>query len=226
MCIAAAALPFISLGVTAAGTGLGIVQSQQQMAFQKQQAYNAQVQANRQQALSYQQAQQQAYRDRQAQITDYTGKVRADHAARNAYHKQIQNNADSANRGYVAEQQKVLEAQKAAAFKSQAIYAKSIGAMGSVLASGMTGKSVGLMALDAERQGGFAIAEQTASVESAQDAAAVAMEGIYLQQKSANNQAHNNLPFSPRHPVLVPDPQSQGYGENLGLGIPSYNWGF
>jgi hypothetical protein len=87
----------------------------------------------------------------------------------------------------------------------------------------MTGQSVGLMALDAERQAGFGLAEQDATLRSAQRQAAVAMETAYIQNASENNLAHNRLPANPQHPNLVMDPV--GDGTNLNLGIPAYNWG-
>ena len=102
------------------------------------------------------------------------------------------------------------------------IYAKSIGAVGKVLASGQVGKSVGLMALDAERQAGFGLAEQNASVRSAQLQAATAMQGAQLQNESANNQAASRVPASPAHPLFEMAPS--GPGPDLGLGIPSYSW--
>ena len=123
----------------------------------------------------------------------------------------------------MAEQLKVQEAATKAAFKSQEIYAKSIGAMGKVLASGQTGQSVGLMAMDTSRQAGFGLAEQSASIRGAIHAGDVAMDAAYHKNQSANNEALSRLPASPSHPTLTPDPV--GMGTNLGLGIPSYNWG-
>ena len=217
-------LPVLGLIVSAVGTAAGIAQgaaAQQQ----QQDQFNYQMEMNRrQQDLQYQNAQRQAYNDRQAQISKYSADVKASHKANLAYYDQISNNQEAANRVYVQEQVKLKEAETKAAFKAQEIYAKSIGAAGTVLSSGMTGQSVGLLALDAERQAGFGIAEQNASIDSAQQQAAVAMESAYLQNKSENNLAHNKLPASPEHPNLIMDPA--GEGTNLGLGIPSYNWGF
>ena len=217
-------LPLLGLIVSAASAAAGIAQGQAAQQ-QQQQQFNYQMEMNRrQQDLQYQNAQRQAYTDRQAQIAKYTADVRASHQANLAYYDQISNNADAANRVYVQEQAKLREASVKASFKAQEIYAKSIGAQGTVLASGMTGQSVGLLALDAERQAGFGIAEQNASIDSAQQQAAVAMESAYIQNKSENNLAHNRLPASPQHPTLIMDPI--GEGTNLNLGIPAYNWGF
>jgi len=216
MCLAAAALPYLSLGLSAVGTGAGIIQSQQQAAQQR-------AAANQNLQIQHMNAQRAAYAERQAQIAQYTANSKAHHEANLTYQQQVQNNADAANRVYVQEQTKMSETRAKAAFRAQEIYAKSIGAQGRVLASGAVGQSVGLMAMDAERQAGFSLAEQNASVRSAQNAAAVAMEGGYLQNRSANNQAYSRLPAAPQHPTLAQDPV--GIGPNLNLGIPTYNWG-
>jgi hypothetical protein len=209
-------LPVLGLIVSAASAAAGLAQSQAQ--FQAQQDA-----ARRQQDLAYQNAQRQAFQERQQQVAKYTAEVNAHHQANLSYQQQVHNNAEAANRVYVQEQVKLEEAQTKAAFKAQEIYAKSIGNQGTVLAGGMTGQSIGLMALDAERQAGFGLAEQDATVRSAQRQAAVAMETAYIQNASENNLAHNRLPASPQHPNLVMDPV--GDGTNLNLGIPAYNWG-
>ena len=217
-------LPLLGLIVSAASAAAGIAQGQAAQQQQAQQFAYQQEMNRRQQDLQYQNAQRQAFADRQAQIAKYTAEVRASHRANLAYYDQISNNQEAANRVYVQEQVKLKEAATKANFKAQEIYAKSIGTQGTVLASGMTGQSVGLLALDAERQAGLGIAEQTASINSAQQQAAVAMESAYIQNRSENNLAHNKLPASPQHPNLIMDPV--GIGTDLGLGIPSYNWGF
>ena len=201
--------------ISAVGTAAGIAQGQASMQQQAQQA-------RQQMDLSYRQAQQQAYHERSAQIQRYVGDVKAQQAATLAYHNQIHNNNEAANNVYVGEQQKLFEARQKAAFESQSILAKAIGAKGSVLASGATGQSVGLLMNDAERKAGFAAAQQNASIRSAEGAAGVAMEVAKNQNASANNQALSNLPSPVQHPLLAPDPV--GVGQNLNLGIPAYQW--
>ena len=81
---------------------------------------------------------------------------------------------------------------------------------------------MGLLALDVERQKGFADAEQNASIRSAEQAASIGMDSAFTQAKSANNTAYSNLTPTVQAPLMTPDPQ--GVGENLNLGIPTYNW--
>lgn len=216
-------LPLIGLAISAIGTAAGIAQgaaAQQQ----QQEQFNYQQEMNRRQMdMQYQNQQRQAAYAREQQIAKYSADVKAHNAATLAYQQQVFNNNEAANRVYVAEQVKMQEAATKAAFKSQEIYAKSIGAMGKVLASGQVGQSVGLMALDTERQAGFGIAEQNASLDSAELQMGTAMATAEAQNKSENNLAASKLPASPAHPVLEMEPG--GFGTRLNLGIPSYNWG-
>nr|BAR25499.1 hypothetical protein [uncultured Mediterranean phage uvMED]BAR25549.1 hypothetical protein [uncultured Mediterranean phage uvMED] len=204
MCIPAAA-------VSAVTSGLGIVQGFQQAAF-------AQQQAN----IQHQNAQIQANYERQAQVAKHIGDVRAQQAQSLAAQQQIFYNGEAANKAWVAEQTKLNEAKKAAAFKSQEIYAKSIGATGKVLASGATGKSVGLLALDANRQAGFAQAKENATISSAEQAAGVAIESIGLRNQSQNNQVLSSLSAPVEAPMFASMPTGNA---PMNLGIPSYNWG-
>lgn len=208
MCVAAAGLSSV-MGVVS--SGLGIVQGFQQAAF-------AQQQAN----LQHQNAQIQANYERQAQVAKHIGDVRAQQAQTLAAQQQIHYNSEAANKAWTAEQVKLNEARQAAAFKSQEIYAKSIGAQGRVLATGATGQSVGLLTMDAERQAGFAQAKENATIRSAEQATGVAMESIGIQNQSQNNQVRSNLSAPVAAPQLAPMPAGNA---PMNLAIPSYNWG-
>lgn len=212
----------VSAGISAISVGAGIVGQQQQLRAQAAQAQYQANERNRQLAAQHEQAQRTAANRREQQVAQYVGQVQAQQAANLSYNKQIGFNNEAANRVFVAEQTKEQEARDKAAFKSQQIYAKQIGALGSVLAAGRTGQSYGLLAQDTARQAGFAQAEQNASLRSARAASAVAMEGGRLQSQSANNQALSGLPAPVVHPLLEMAPA--GTGRDLGLGIPSYNW--
>lgn len=220
MCIAigAAAVSAISTIGTIAGiasSAFGIMQSQQQAEYQ------AKVQAQ-QMDLQYRQAQQATFRDRQQQVQKYVGDVEAQQASVTQYQRQILNNNSALNKSYSQEQVKLQEARSAAAFKAQANYAKAIGNKGSVLAAGQAGKSIGLLALDADRQQGFATAEQNASLRGAEASAAVGMDIAFTQAQSSNNQAFSQVGLPVQAPTLAPDPIGQG--KDLNLGIPTHNW--
>ena len=209
-------LPVIGLAISAIGTVAGIAQSAQSMNMQA-------AQYKQQMDLQYQQAQQQADMQNKQIQADHQGRVRQEIAARRAYEQQLVNNNTAANKSYVQEQAKLQEAKAQAAFKAQSNYAKAIGSQGKVLASGATGQSVGLLAMDAERQEGFATAQASAGLRSAEAQSAVGMDIAFEQAKSANNQAWNKLPTPTQAPVFASKPV--GIGKDLGLGIPAYDWG-
>lgn len=205
-----------------ASSAFGIMQGQQQAQQQQQAAYMQAQQAQQDMDMQYQAAQRQAFQERQAQVQKHIGDTRAQQASSLSYYNQLNNNNEAANKSYVAEQTKLNEAKDKAAFQAQSNYIKSIGAQGKILASGQTGQSVGLLAMDVERQQGFTDAEQSASIRSAEHAAAIGMDSAYTQAKSANNTAYSNLAPPVQAPLMTPDPQ--GIGQNLNLGIPTYNW--
>jgi hypothetical protein len=200
------------LAISAISTVAGIAQAQQSAAMAQQQA-----------AIQTQNAQQQANYERMSIQAKHIGDVRAQQAATNSYVKQIFNNDQAANKVYMQEQAVMQEANARAAFKSQEIYAKQIGAVGSVLSTGMTGQSIGLLALDAERQAGFAQAQSDASTRSAEIASGIRSDLAFNKAESANNEAASRLPAPVSAPQYSPWPM--GIGGKGDPGVPSYNWG-
>ena len=191
------------------GTGLGIIQAQQSAQMQA-------AQAQQSMDMQYRQQQEQgAMANRQA-TAQYMGKVKAEQELNLSYQRQIGNINEAVNKSYTQEQLKLNEAKDKAAFKSQAILAKSIGAKGRILASGVTGQSVGLLANDAERQAGFATAQVNASTRSAETQAAATQDVAYTQAISSANQAFNRLAPVTQAPVLDP------YG--LQIETPDYQY--
>jgi|TARA_Y100000033_G_scaffold38249_1_gene37462 ribosomal protein S18 len=191
-----------------AGTAVGIFQAQQSAQMQARQAQqNIDLQAR--------QRNEQAQLANKRAVTQYAGQVRAQQAGTKSFYQQLDNINSSANKTYVQEQAKLAENRQKAAFKTQEILRKSIGIQGKILASGATGQSVGLLALDAERQAGFAQAQQNASVDSAALQSAVSQDIAFDQAKSAANQAFNRTPPPSQAPILDP------YGM-AGLEIPTY----
>ena len=203
----AAALAQVGTVVSMIGTAVGVAQAQQQANFAQQQAQ-----------LQLQQQRQQTEVQNQQLANQYVGDVAAQQAQTSSYEKQVLANMTAANKSFAQEQQKLSEARAKAAFRAQEIYGKQIGAKGAVLASGATGQSVGLLAMDADRQAGLAKAEQNASVKSAARQAAVGGSMAFDQMESANNQAYSQLAVTPQAPTLAPSP---GGGP---IDAPTYNW--
>lgn len=205
---AAAPLQAASLALSAVTSTIGIIQAQQSANMQAAMAQQNIDLQHRQRVESAQLANKQA-------LTQQQGQIRAQQESTRSYFKQLDNINSAANKTYVQEQAKLAEAKTKAAFKNQAILAKSIGIQGKILASGATGQSVGLLALDAERQAGFAQAQQNASVDSAALQSSITQDIAFDQARSAANQAFNRTPPPTQSPVLDP------YGM-AGLEIPSY----
>lgn len=203
------------LAISAVGIGVSVYQSQQSMKFQADMA-------RQQQDLAYRQAQQQQRFTNEQIVNKHIGQVKAQQAAVNAANMAWFYGDQSANKAWVSQQQKFNEVKDAATFKSQNILAKMIGSKGKILASGATGQSVGLLALDAERRGGFAQAEQDATVRSAEMAMGNSMETTRIKALSNSNKIGSMLDFPVQTPQLSPEPI--GIGKDLELGIPAYSW--
>ena len=131
--------------------------------------------------------------------------------------RQIKNNNEEANRVYTAEQARLEGKRKEAAFEAQSILAKSIGAKGTILASGRTGQSIGLLINDVERQAGIQKAQQTAMLESDRVASIIGMDNAFAANRAANEQAASQVGFNPEMPYLPSMPQVPTF---VGFEIP------
>ena len=132
---------------------------------------------------------------------------------------QVVMNNEEANRAYSLEQSKVVEARKKAGFEKQTLLAKSIGLQGSILASGRTGQSVGLLLNDVDRQTGFAKAQEDATYASSLEMAGIGMESAFIRSQSNNQQAFNNIPFEPGSPYLPAFPDVPVFIDPEDLGV-------
>ena len=197
----------IGLAISAISTVAGIAQAQQSAQMQASQARTQMEMQTRQRAESARLANQQA-------LTQQQGQIRQEKASKLAYYQGFDNINRAVNKTYVQEQAKRAEARQKADFKSLEILRKSIGVQGKILASGATGQSVGLLALDAERQAGFAQAQQSASVDSAVLQSAISQDIAFDQAQSSANQLFNRTTPPTQAPILDP------YGM-AGLEIPS-----
>lgn len=231
MCLGAGIAAAIGAISSVASTVAGIAgaaqqaqQAQQQAEYQRQLAHNQRLQSD----VQAQQQRMQADLDRQAQVRQHQSQVRAQQREQYAYYENLRNNNRQANKAYVQEQVKRQEIRDKAAFAGQENYIKSIQGIGSILATGGTGQSYGLMALDAERKQGFADAQQNATIRSADAQAGVGMDLAFSQATSANNEAFSRVSLPVQAPQFGIDPTA-GYelvtGEKIApLGVPTYNW--
>ena len=205
-------------------------QQQLQRDLQYQQLATQQRQAEEQRALqlaSYNAQIQNRYKESRQQVLNERMQIMAKHTAdKLVYQKslekaqaQVRLNDSAANRAYVAEQTKLEEIKTKAAFERQTLLAKAIGNAGTILASGRTGQSIGLLINDVERQKGFAMAQQLASLDAATDAATISMEDVFRQARSANTQAFNEIGWDPQKPTMPSMPELPTFVDGIGLAI-------
>jgi len=194
MCLPAAAVGVITAVTSAMSTIAGYAAQQQQVAFA-----NAQAQQQFQ-------AQMAAYR--QSETT---------------FNEQIRLNAEAANRAYVAEQQKLGFEQQKAALEAHKSMITSMQAEGTVLASGRTGQSIGILANDATREYSRDLATLGMSLGYAYQDYYSGTDSIFNQAQSAMNQAQSNRMLQPTAPLRMPGPSSFGLVAGLaGAGLSGY----
>jgi len=139
----------------------------------------------------------------------YEAELEANAAAKSSYYAQLSLNQSSANTAIAAENNKVQEKRTQTSFDQQKALASAVQAQGAILSQGKTGQSEYLRILDTTRQLGFEQAQLEQSIYDANRAAGLAVEGILLDQTSANIAAWNGLPADPLSPApsaLPPEP--------------------
>ncbi len=202
-------------------TQIQITQQQEALRFQQEQAAESrnlqieQMNAQLQDAYTQQRAAVKAEREQLMAKNEVDRQIYQD-SVETADLQKMQN-AEAANRVYVAEQADLDSKRKEAAFEAQSIVAKSIGAKGQILASGRTGQSVGLLVNDVERQAGIQKAQQTAMLEADRVSAIIGMENAYNQNKASDLQAESNIGFDPTMPYLPQMPEVPTF---VGFQIP------
>ena len=187
----------------------------QALLLQQQQgidSYNLQVeQTNNALQNNWNQQREQVELARQQKYERFQEESRIYHKDSLAAGKQIDLNNQAANSAYMQEQTKLNEAKKKAAFENQTLLAKSIGAKGTILASGRTGQSIGVILGDVDRQIGFEKAMNQATLDSKRDASIIAMEGNWLKAQSENNKAKSSIGLIPEIGYLPDIPDSPIY---------------
>lgn len=195
MCLPAAVVGIITAVTSVVGSIAAYSQQQQEAAYQNavaQQQYQASLQQTEYQNLvnrQQYQAQMQLF-ERSVQITE----------------DQYRLNAEAANRGYVSEQNRLrIEYQKTAQ-EQQKLLVSSLQAQGTILASGRTGQSIGLLASDADRQYNRDLATLGFNLATARNDFFEATQSIYTQAQNANNMAASNRMLEPTQPMNLPQP--------------------
>lgn len=169
-----------------------------------------------QSVASYQQ--QQAAADYQNQVAQaqYQSEMAAYQRNQQAYKDQIEANRAAADRGYQREQQKLIEKRAEAQQRAQDLLKEKLQAQGTVLASGRTGKSIQLLASDAEREYGRDLANLGTNLGYATMSYGMNTQDVYEEAKSANNVAASQRMFEPMAPIKTPGPSALGLIAGIG----------
>lgn len=164
----------------------------------------------------YQQEQAQATYQNQVAEAQYQQQRQAYEASQRAYQEQLQANSDAANRAYQQEQLKLQGEYDKARQQAFVLMQEKLKARGEVFASGRTGKSISLLASDAEREYGRDLANLGTNLGYAQTAYEFGMLDIESQARSANVSAASQRMLEPMRPARISGPSTAGL--MLGLG--------
>jgi uncharacterized protein YxeA len=198
MCLPAAVVGIVTAVTSVVGSIASYSQQQQQVKYQ-----NAVAQQE------YQIAQQRyafAEQQHQLDLKQYGLNVDAYNRSVEGTKEQYRLNAESANRAYIAEQNKLRAEYQRSSQDQQKLLVSSLQAQGTVLASGRSGQSVGLLMSDAERNYGRDLASLGMNLAWAENDFFTANQSAFLQAQSSNNATASNQMVAPAGPPLGPGP--------------------
>lgn len=194
--------------------------------YQQQQAeYQYQAQARNYAYQAEVQAQEVARRNEQAQIDyryqvdkqqyeyqnqlleqDYQNQMQAYQVSQQSYRDQIALNQKAANRAYEAEQLKLSSERKKAAQDAQTLFVQKMQAQGQILSTGRAGQGIGLLVSEAEKSYGRDLAMLGTNLGYATDETLIGLEGIFLDQQTADLRAASQRMLEPMKPIKGPEP--------------------
>ena len=210
--------PLAVVGVATAVTG--IVGSIGQYSQAQAQA-DAQ---NRAQQEQYQAQLEQYEYQNKVQQQQYQLQTQAWQRQEEAAKRQVQLNNEAAMRSYQSEQAKVDAAYKRAALEADNLRLKSMQDASSIQASGKTGRSIGVLAMDPDREYGRDLAVLGLNLGFTNADYYNSVGTIFEQATSANNQVQSGRSPAPSAPIVAPKPKapssvSGGGGFSLAAGI-------
>jgi hypothetical protein len=159
---------------------------------------------------SYSQQQQEVAYQNSVNQQRFQAELQAYERSVSATQEQYRLNAESANRAYVSEQNKLRAEYQRAVTEQQSLLTSSLQAQGTVLASGRTGQSVGLLMSDAERQYGRDLATLGLNLAWAENDYFNNVQGVFNEAQSQNNIVASNQMLKPNAPIPIPGPSPLG----------------
>ncbi len=165
---------------------------------------------------AYTQQQQQANYQNAVAQQQYQAQLAAYQQSERAYSEQIRLNSEAANRAYTSEQGKLTAEYRKATEKAQELSIKSLQQQGTVLASGRSGQSIGLLMADADRMFGRDYAMLGQNLAYAEQDYVTGTQSIFNQAQTQQNLAASQRMLQPSAPIKVPKPS--GIGLIAGIG--------
>lgn len=176
-------------------------QNQMQQTFNQRMSIANQNQQTQLDFLNLQQ--QQTYQGLQNQL-QYQTELNKSLASNAFVNTQLDLNRAATSRAMQAEQQKLADAQAQSAFEGQRLLAANLQTQGSVLGSGRTGQSIGLLVNDANRTYGQSAAVLNRNIDTAYGDYQTNSALAVLRQLNADAEATSRLLPEPIKPLALP----------------------
>jgi hypothetical protein len=164
---------------------------------------------------AYSQQQQEVAYQNSVNQQRYQAEVQAYERSVVATKEQYRLNAESANRAYVSEQNKLRAEYQKAITEQQTLLTSSLQTQGTILASGRTGQSVGLLMSDAERQYGRDLATLGVNLAWTENDFFNNTQAVFNEAQSQNNVVASNQMLKPSAPIAVPGPSPIGLATGI-----------
>lgn len=181
---------------------------------------------------SYTQTQNQARAQAQAQNEyqqkQYALQTQAWQQQEAAASRQEQLNREAASKAYVSAQLKIHNEYQKSAVEADNLRLKAMRDAANIQASGKTGRSIGILAMDPDREYGRDLATLGLNLGYAKDDYFQSIDSIFDQATTANNQVASSRSTAPKRPTMVKPQGPSTFGLVAGLaeaGFEGYKTG-
>lgn len=158
----------------------------------------------------YSQAQSEAAYQNQIQQRNYLLQQQQFQQQEAAAQRQITLNQQAASKAYMGEQQKIQAKYQQSALEADKLRVQSMRDASTIQATGKTGRSIGILAMDPNREYSRDLAILGLSLGYANDDYYMSMDTIFDQATTANNQVASSRSPAPAKPIKVQGPSSLG----------------
>ena len=158
----------------------------------------------------YSQAQAEAANQNAIQQRQYEIQMQAFQQREAAANRQIELNQQAASKAYMAEQNKIQAKYQKAALEADNLRLKSMQDAAKIQSSGKAGRSIGILAMDPNREYGRDLAVLGLNLGFANADYMQSVDTIFDQATTANNQVASSRSAAPAKPTKVRGPGSLG----------------